>query len=173
MKGRAVMNTSELSALIHEASLGDDDAFTKLYAVVCRPLYKIARIALKTEKQAIEAIKLTVADSYAALPSAKINGNGEFVEWIVKILCTKIRHLYKKYENEEVPLPPDNRGFDIRRALISLQDIERLVLAVSNVCSCSAEKTAKLCGYTEQTVAVCLTNAEVTLKTMLLSYSGI
>lgn len=167
------MNTSELAALIHEASLGDDDAFTKLYAVVCRPLYKIARIALKTEEQATEAIKLTVSDSYAALPSANINGNGAFVEWIVKILCTKIRHIYKTEEGKEVALPPHNQGFDIRRALISLQDIERLVLAVSNVCACDAEKTAKLCGYTEQTVAVCLTNAEVSLKTMLLSYSGI
>ncbi len=167
------MNTSELSALIHEASLGDDDSFTKLYAVVCRPLYKIARIALKTEEQAIEAIKLTISDSYAALPSAKINGNGAFVEWIVKILCTKIRHIYKNEDGKQTALPPDSGRFDIRRALNSLQDIERLVLAVSNICACDAEKTATLCGYTEQTVAVCLTNAEVTLKTMLLSYSGV
>ena len=167
------MNTSELSALIYEASLGDDDAYTKLYSVVCRPLYKIAHIALRTEEQAIEAIKLTISDSYAALPSAKIQGNGAFVEWIVKILCTKIRHIYKKDEGKEIALPPDNNHFDIRRALNSLQDIERLVLAVSYVCACGAEKTAKLCGYTEQTVAVCLTNAEVTLKTMLLSYSGV
>ena len=54
-----------------------------------------------------------------------------------------------------------------------LPDIERLVLSVSTVCGCSAEKTAKLCGYTGETVGVCLTNAEVTMKTRLLSGQSI
>ena len=64
-------------------------------------------------------------------------------------------------------------GSEIRQALDELPDIERLVLSVSTVCGCSAEKTAKLCGYTEETVGVCLTNAEVTMKARLLSEQSI
>ena len=59
------------------------------------------------------------------------------------------------------------------RKIIVQKKIERLVLSVSTVCGCGAEKTAKLCGYTEETVGVCLTNAEVTLKAQLLSGSNI
>ena len=167
------MNVSELAALIHNASLGDDDAFSRLYAVVCRPLYKIARIALKTEEQAINAIKLTVNESYEALPCAEINDNGAFVEWIVKILCSRIKQIYKNEGDAEDPVASDGEYADLRQALNSLPDIERLVLAVTKVCSCGAETAARLCGYTEETVAVCLTNAEMTLKSAFSTYSEI
>ncbi len=162
------MTTAELTTLIKQAQSGDVAAYEKLYQAVYRPLYKIARTALKSEAHAIEAIKLTVSDSFVALPSAKLSNNGAFIEWIVTILCTKIRHLFKTVENKE-STPDKNKPFDMRSALDSLPDIERLVIAVSTVCSCSTEKTAKLCGYTEETVGVCLTNAEVTLKTLMLS----
>lgn len=164
------MNASDLAALIHEATAGDSDSYIRLYQAVCRPIYNIARMSLKSEEQAIKAVQETAADSFAALSSAKISGNSAFAEWIVKILCTKIRHIFKTQ-------PPcedngnDNPVFDMRTALDSLPDIERLVLAVSSVCGCDAEKTAALCGYTEETVGVCLTNAEVTLKTLMLSGS--
>ncbi len=162
------MTTAELTVLIKEARSGDIAAYEKLYQAVYRPLYKIARTALTSDKQAVEAIKLTVTDSFAALPTAKISSNGAFIEWIVKILCTKIRHIFKTSEQTEATAVQD-KHFEMRSALDSLPDIERLVLAVSTVCSCSAEKTAKLCGYSEETVGVCLTNAEVTLKTLMLS----
>ncbi len=166
------MNVSELSALINEASDGDIDAYLKLYGAVYRPLYKIARTALKTQEEAVCAIHQTALDSFAALPAARITGNAAFIEWIVKILCTKIRHLYKISQGAHQDAKPQTpKEFDMRAALDTLPDIERLVLAVSTVCGCSAEKTAKLCGYTEETVSVCLTNAEVTLKTLLLSKS--
>ena len=117
------MNAQELAALIKQAQTGDTDGFAQLYKAVYRPIYKIARMAMKSEDAAVEAVRLTV--------------------------------------------------LDIRQALDELPDIERLVLSVSTVCGCSAEKTAKLCGYTEETVGVCLTNAEVTMKTRLLSGQSI
>lgn len=164
------MNAQELSALIKQAQTGDTEGYAQLYAAVYRPVYKIARMAMKSEDAAVEAVRLTVLDSFAALPAARLTSSPQFIEWLVKILCTKIRHINKM--GGELCTKTDS-GSEIRNALNDLPDIERLVLSVSTVCGCSAEKTAKLCGYTEETVGVCLTNAEVTLKAQLLSGSNI
>lgn len=164
------MNAQELSALIKQAQTGDTEGYAQLYAAVYRPVYKIARMAMKSEDAAVEAVRLTVLDSFAALPAARLTSSPQFIEWLVKILCTKIRHINKT--GGELCIKTDS-GSEIRNALNDLPDIERLVLSVSTVCGCSAEKTAKLCGYTEETVGVCLTNAEVTLKAQLLSGSNI
>lgn len=164
------MNAQELSALIKQAQTGDTEGYAQLYAAVYRPVYKIARMAMKSEDAAVEAVRLTVLDSFAALPAARLTSSPQFIEWLVKILCTKIRHINKT--GGELCTKTEG-GSEIRNALNDLPDIERLVLSVSTVCGCSAEKTAKLCGYTEETVGVCLTNAEVTLKAQLLSGSNI
>ena len=165
------MNAQELSALIKQAQTGDTEGYAQLYRAVYRPVYKIARMAMKSEDAAVEAgVRLTVLDSFAALPAARLTSSPQFIEWLVKILCTKIRHINKT--GGELCTKTDS-GSEIRNALNDLPDIERLVLSVSTVCGCSAEKTAKLCGYTEETVGVCLTNAEVTLKAQLLSGSNI
>lgn len=164
------MNAQELSALIKQAQTGDTEGYAQLYRAVYRPVYKIARMAMKSEDAAVEAVRLTVLDSFAALPAARHTSSPQFIEWLVKILCTKIRHINKT--GGELCTKTDS-GSEIRNALNDLPDIERLVLSVSTVCGCSAEKTAKLCGYTEETVGVCLTNAEVTLKAQLLSESNI
>lgn len=164
------MNAQELSALIKQAQTGDTEGYAQLYRAVYRPVYKIARMAMKSEDAAVEAVRLTVLDSFAALPAATLTSSPQFIEWLVKILCTKIRHINKT--GGELCTKTDS-GSEIRNALNDLPDIERLVLSVSTVCGCSAEKTAKLCGYTEETVGVCLTNAEVTLKAQLLSESNI
>ena len=164
------MNAQELSALIKQAQTGDTEGYAQLYRAVYRPVYKIARMAMKSEDAAVEAVRLTVLDSFAALPAARLTSSPQFIEWLVKILCTKIRHINKT--SGELCTKTDS-GSEIRNALNDLPDIERLVLSVSTVCGCSAEKTAKLCGYTEETVGVCLTNAEVTLKAQLLSESNI
>lgn len=164
------MNAQELSALIKQAQTGDTEGYAQLYRAVYRPVYKIARMAMKSEDAAVEAVRLTVLDSFAALPAARLTSSPQFIEWLVKILCTKIRHINKT--GGDLCTKTDS-GSEIRNALNDLPDIERLVLSVSTVCGCSAEKTAKLCGYTEETVGVCLTNAEVTLKAQLLSESNI
>ena len=164
------MNAQELSALIKQAQTGDTEGYAQLYRAVYRPVYKIARMAMKSEDAAVEAVRLTGLDSFAALPAARLTSSPQFIEWLVKILCTKIRHINKT--GGELCTKTDS-GSEIRNALNDLPDIERLVLSVSTVCGCSAEKTAKLCGYTEETVGVCLTNAEVTLKAQLLSESNI
>ena len=164
------MNAQELSALIKQAQTGDTEGYAQLYRAVYRPVYKIARMAMKSEDAAVEAVRLTVLDSFAALPAARLTSSPQFIEWLVKILCTKIRHINKT--GGELCTKTDS-GSEIRNALNDLPDIERLVLSVSTVCGCSAEKTAKLCGYTEETVGDCLTNAEVTLKAQLLSESNI
>lgn len=164
------MNAQELSALIKQAQTGDTEGYAQLYRAVYRPVYKIARMAMKSEDAAVEAVRLTVLDSFAALPAARLTSSPQFIEWLVKILCTKIRHINKT--GGELCTKTDS-GSEIRNALNDLPDIERLVLSVSTVCGCSAEKTAKLCGYIEETVGVCLTNAEVTLKAQLLSESNI
>ena len=164
------MNAQELSALIKQAQTGDTEGYAQLYRAVYRPVYKIARMAMKSEDAAVEAVRLTVLDSFAALPAARLTSSPQFIEWLVKIICTKIRHINKT--GGELCTKTDS-GSEIRNALNDLPDIERLVLSVSTVCGCSAEKTAKLCGYTEETVGVCLTNAEVTLKAQLLSESNI
>ena len=89
------MNAQELATLIKQAQTGDTDGFAQLYKAVYRPIYKIARMAMKSEDAAVEAVRLTVLDSFAALPTATLGTTAQFIEWLVKILCTKIRHLNK------------------------------------------------------------------------------
>ena len=134
------MNAQELSALIKQAQTGDTEGYAQLYRAVYRPVYKIARMAMKSEDAAVEAVRLTVLDSFAALPAARLTSSPQFIEWLVKILCTKIRHINKT--GGELCTKTDS-GSEIRNALNDLPDIERLVLSVSTVCGCSAEKTAK------------------------------
>ena len=160
------MNAEDLSELLEKAGNGEPASFARLYAAVYRPLYRIAAMATKSEEAATEAVKLTALDSYAALPTAGIKSGPAFVEWIIKILCTKLRHICK---DSRLADKTDESSSYIKQALNSLPDIERLVFAVSTVCGCTAEKAASLCGYTEETVGVCLTNAEVSLKAALLS----
>ena len=135
------MNAQELSALIKQAQTGDTEGYAQLYRAVYRPVYKIARMAMKSEDAAVEAVRLTVLDSFAALPAARLTSSPQFIEWLVKILCTKIRHINKT--GGELCTKTDS-GSEIRNALNDLPDIERLVLSVSTVCGCSAEKTVWL-----------------------------
>ncbi len=160
------MNNNELAELVGKSRKGDSNAFIKLYSAVYRPLYKIARFALKSEESAVTALHQTVQDGFAAIAGAEISGIGSFIEWIVKILCVKIKLQYKAAHDDDRPA---QGNFTVRSGLDSLPNIDRLVLAVSMICGCPAEKTAALCGYTKSTVEVCLTNAEVVLKTGLLA----
>ena len=89
------MNAQELSVLIKQAQTGDTEGYAQLYRAVYRPVYKIARMAMKSEDAAVEAVRLTVLDSFAALPAARLTSSPQFIEWLVKILCTKIRHINK------------------------------------------------------------------------------
>ena len=125
------MNAQELAALIKQAQTGDTDGYAQLYKAVYRPIYKIARMAMKSEDAAVEAVRLTVLDSFAALPTATLNTTAQFIEWLVKILCTKIRHLNKSGGQL---ITKADCGTEIRQALDELPDIERLVLSVSTVC---------------------------------------
>ena len=116
------MNAQELSALIKQAQTGDTEGYAQLYRAVYRPVYKIARMAMKSEDAAVEAVRLTVLDSFAALPAARLTSSPQFIEWLVKILCTKIRHINKT--GGELCTKTDS-GSEIRNALNDLPDIER------------------------------------------------
>ena len=124
------MNAQELSVLLKQAQTGDTEGYAQLYRAVYRPVYKIARMAMKSEDAAVEAVRLTVLDSFAALPAARLTSSPQFIEWLVKILCTKIRHTNKT--GGELCTKTDS-GSEIRNALNDLPDIERLVLSVSSV----------------------------------------
>ena len=52
-------------------------------------------MAMESEDAAVEAVRLTLLDSFAALPAARLTSSPQFIEWLVKILCTKIRHINK------------------------------------------------------------------------------
>ena len=117
------MNAQELAALIKQAQTGDTDGYAQLYKAVYRPIYKIARMAMKSENAAVEAVRLTVLDSFAALPTATLNTTAQFIEWLVKILCTKIRHLNKS--GGELITKADG-DTEIKQAQDEQHDIERL-----------------------------------------------
>lgn len=78
------MNAQELSVLIKQAQTGDTEGYAQLYRAVYRPVYKIARMAMKSEDAAVEAVRLTVLDSFAALPAARLTSSPQFIEWLVK-----------------------------------------------------------------------------------------
>lgn len=42
------MNAQELATLIKQAQTGDTDGYAQLYKAVYRPIYKIARMAMKS-----------------------------------------------------------------------------------------------------------------------------
>lgn len=162
------MDPEELNKLIKKSKGGDTEAFISLYSAVYRPLYKIARFALKSEEAAVSALHRTVKDSFTAIAGSDIKGTGAFIEWIVKILCAKIKQ-QNRLSSDEPPKQGDT--FDMRGELDSLPNMDRLVLTVSTICGTDAEKTAKLCGYTVNTVEVCLNNAEMMIQADYLAKS--
>lgn len=150
--------SSEVARLIDSAATGDIDAYMKLYRAVYKPLYKIAVIAVINKQTAADTVVKTACDGFLSLSRPGINKSSGFMEWIIKLLCENI----KKSELANAACENDTEA-----ALSQLSAMERLVFAVSTVCGCNAEKTAKLCGYTVDTVSVCLANTEVKLKAAL------
>lgn len=154
------MNNSEVTRLIGNAATGDIDAYMKLYRAVYKPLYKIAVISTVNRQLAAFVTVKTACDGFTKLSKPEINRSSGFMEWIIRILCENIKQV-----KAEAPEAPDKT----EQALLTLTDMERLVLAVSTICGCNADKTAKLCGYNADTISVCLANAEFKLKPVMMN----
>ena len=113
------MNAQELSALIKQAQTGDTEGYAQLYRAVYRPVYKIARMAMKSEDAAVEAVRLTVLDSFAALPAARLTSSPQFIEWLV--------HTLHKIQRAAAPQRRKGAGDDII-ILVQIQAFRQHVL---------------------------------------------
>lgn len=126
----------EYTSLIHQAKLGNPQAFAQLYKEIYRDLYRFALYTLKDSHDAEDLVSETVMDAWAQIRS--LRSEESFRAWIFKILSNKCRQKLKEYcsRTQEIPedfyqTEPDKaQAMDVRRAFGKLDEEDRLILSL-------------------------------------------
>lgn len=127
---------NDYAQLAEKAKLGHTDAFSMLYEMIYKDLYHFALYILKNAQDAEDAVSDTVMDAYQQIHS--LRSPELFKAWIFKILTNKCKRRLKEYVHKTTQLQEDFLSdevdlceeLDVRRAFASLNDEERLILAL-------------------------------------------
>lgn len=144
--------------LVRQASSGDIHAFARLYESVYRDLYRFAVYTLHHEQDAEDAVSETIVDAFAQIRS--LRDAEAFRSWIFRILAAKCSKRIRQYantpgeldENLAEPASGVNELVDIRRALSSLPDEDRLIISMSVFAGYSSQEIGALLDLNPNTV---------------------
>jgi len=144
--------------LVHRSKLGDADAFSKLYETIYRDLYRFALYTLKNSCDAEDVVSDAVMDAWQSIRS--LRKAESFKAWIFKILTNKCRMRLKQYLNKTAELPEDLvsdsqdicQNLDVRTAFASLQEEERLILALNIFGGYSSKEIGLTLNLSDNTV---------------------
>lgn len=126
----------EYTRLIHQAKLGNPQAFAELYKEIYRDLYRFALYTLKNSHDAEDIVSDTVMDAWAQIGT--LRREESFKSWIFKILSNKCRQRLKEYGNKTGEISEDIRAgerdkeedMDVRQAFSRLSEEDRLILSL-------------------------------------------
>lgn len=130
-----VMN--KYAGLAEKAKLGQTDAFSELYEIIYKDLYRFALYILKNTHDAEDVVSDTVMNAYQEIRS--LRSPELFKAWIFRILTNKCKQRLKQYTKKTMELPDDIpeserdlcEEIDVRRAFALLTDEERLILGLN------------------------------------------
>lgn len=175
------MNT-DFANRVAKARSGDADAFSELYALVYKDLYRIAYINLNhNQHDASDVVSDTVLEAYTSIKN--LRDENSFKAWIVKILTVKIKNKQKEYKKinncqEDVDDPEGSveqeksdeinyNGLEIMEEFAKLNEEERLVLSLSVISGYTSEEIAKMTGLSASNVRSKAARAKIKLKQLL------
>ncbi len=175
------MLKTEFNEYVKKARAGDANAFSKLYSLVYKDLYRIALLNLNNNQHdASDVVSDTVLEAYSSIK--KLRDENAFKSWITKILTVKIKRKQKEYiikrenfqdnddENDvaqNVSTEFNFNGLEILEEFSKLNEEERLVLSLSIVSEYKSEEIAKMIGVPASTVRTKVARAKIKLKDLL------
>lgn len=139
------------------ARRGDTAAFARLYALIYRDLYRIARCSLRNSEDACDVVSDTVLDAFCSIGT--LRDEAAFRHWMLRILSAKIRRRQREYyraasvlEETQTGADFDYLSLDVREALARLDNESRLLLSLSVLSGYSSEEIADICDMKAGTV---------------------
>lgn len=165
------MNTT--TELIRQAQQGDAHAFAALYESVYKDLYRFAVCTLRHAQDAEDAVSETVLDAFAQIHT--LREAAAFKSWIFRILTAKCSRRIRQYQNAPLELDETIVGqmdtlheqTDLRRALASLPEEDRLIISMNIFAGYSSQEIGVLLNMKPGTVRSRQSRALKKLETML------
>ena len=166
--------------LVKKAKAGDDDAFSELYILIYKDMYKYAYYYLDNAMDAEDAVAETVLDAYKSI--RKLRQEESVKNWMFRILTIKCKKKLEKYIQRDVELT-DNIAFeekdideyeDVRVAFSVLTEEEKQVVSLSVFAGYKSHEIAESMGLNSNTVRSKLSRAlaKMQKKLEIMSWIG-
>ena len=155
------------------AGRGDTAAFSRLYSLVYKDMYRTALYNLRNTHDAADAVSDAVADAFENIGRLK---NAEaFKAWIMKILFAKIKKRQREYMNSGAEISPESlyvgefdfESSELREAVCLLDDESRAILSLSVLGGYKSMEIAEISGIKASTVRSKLSRIKEKLRISL------
>lgn len=153
--------------LVALAKLGEDDAFSKLYASVYKDMYKYAYYMLGDAYDAEDVVSETVLEMYSGIKS--LRQNSLFSAWTFKILSNKCKRRRKQYLKKTISLDDEDQNIELYESQCDLELKHDLELAL-NILSLEEREIVSLsvfCGYNSNEIGEILQIKPATARSKL------
>jgi RNA polymerase sigma-70 factor, ECF subfamily len=158
----------DLSALIHKAQSGDTNAFGRIYELFYKRIYRYLSINLGSPEIAQDLCQETFLSAWRNIKSFSEDKGGSLQAYLFRIARNKIIDLSRKkkeislevtgdFESKEDILGSLDKEEDIemvRKALSSLEDIERQIIVLRYFEELSTAEVAQAVGFNEGALRV-------------------
>lgn len=170
------MKSENFKENISLAVKGDSEAFSRLYALIYKDLYRVALYNLRSESDACDVVSDTVLDAFSSI--RKLRSEDAFKSWIFKILFAKIKRKQKEYMNANADIDEPvyenllNTMFDfehaeLAEALYSISDEERMILSLTVLGGYSSDEISKIMSLKSVTVRSKLSRTKEKLRKII------
>jgi RNA polymerase sigma-70 factor, ECF subfamily len=175
LRGSAISpNSAAESQLVQQVAAGSSDALAELYRLHAAPLFRLARRMTSSVEDAEDVLH----DLFVGLPDSihKYHERGSLQGWlkrvVVRLALMRLRATRRRREvalDEEVPTQAadDTVGWDVQRAIETLPDDLRAVLALRQTERYTHQEIAALLGITPGASRVRLSRAVKLMRTAL------
>lgn len=149
--------TSSERVLIRRARRGDVQAFGTLYGRIYKDLYRFALYTMKQPHNAEDVVSETVMIAYENLHQLKKEES--FRSWIFTILSNQCKKYFRKEgKTEELMenIPTEDihheERHDVRKAFMTLNEEDRMIVAFSVIAGYPSEEIGKMMQMNPATV---------------------
>lgn len=167
------MKSEDFKEDIKLAVKGDSEAFSRLYALIYKDLYRAALYNLRSESDACDVVSDTILDAFSSIK--KLRSEDAFKSWIFKILFTKIKRKQKEYMNADADIDEpvyenllntmfDFEHYELAEAMYSISDEERMILSLSVLGGYSSDEISKIMSVKSVTVRSKLSRTKEKLR---------
>ena len=155
------------------ARKGDSEAFSRLYSIVYKDLYRIALYSLRNSHDACDVVSDTVLDAFCSIVS--LRDEAAFRLWIMRILSAKIKRKQRDYFTDIVELTEETEPAvefncettELKHAMDALEPRSRLILSMSVLEGYTSGEIADICGIKANTVRSVLMRTKKKLRMLI------